>query len=409
MKLTTIACTNAKPKEKPYKLADGGGLYLLVNPNSSKYWRLKYRHLGKEKVLALGIFPLVSLADARDKRNDAKKLMMVRTDPAAAKKGEKRQAILNSEQTFEAIAREWHSKEIDRWKPIHGRSILQRLEHDVFADIGNRPIAEISASELLHTIKAIEKRGANEVARKTLRICGQVFKYAIITDRRPDSVNPAAALSGALKSYKKGHFAALDARDLPAFLKKLEMNVARLYPQTIRATRLLMLTFVRTSELIQAKWDEFDLEAREWIIPAERMKMAKEHIVPLSRQVVALLKEQKKLTGEWQWVFPSIAHPRKHMSNNTILGALKRMGYKGEMTGHGFRALAMSTIKEKLNYRHEVIDRQLAHAHRNSVDAAYDRAQFLPERRKMMQQWADYLHAVATDDKMQAKVLKIRG
>ena len=397
MKLTTIACTTAKPKEKPYKMADGGGLYLLVNPNGSKYWRLKYRHLGKEKVLALGIFPLVSLADAREKRNDAKKLVMTHTDPSEAKRGIKRRAILRAAQTFEAVAREWHTKEIDRWKPTHGKSILHRLELDVFADIGKRPIAEISASELLQTIKAIEKRGAHEIARKTLRICGQVFKYAIITDRRPDSVNPAAALSGALKSYKHGHYAALDAKDLPVFLKKLDRNEARLFPQTIRATRLLMLTFVRTSELIQAKWDEFDLEGKEWLIPAERMKMGKEHIVPLSLQVVSLLKKQKELTGEWQWVFPNVTHPRKHMSNNTILSGLKRMGYKGEMTGHGFRALAMSTIKEKLNYRHEVIDRQLAHAHRSNVDAAYDRAQFLPERRKMMQQWADYLDAVAND------------
>lgn len=391
VKLTNTACLNAKPKAKPYKLADGGGLYLLVNPNGAKYWRLKYRYLGKEKVLALGIYPLVTLADAREGRNAAKKQLMVRISPSAAKKGEKRQAILKAEQTFEAVAREWHSKRLDRWKPTHGKSILHRLELDAFPDIGGRPIADISASELLHTIKAIESRGANEVARKTLRICGQVFKYAIITDRRPDGSNPAAALVGALKSYKRGHYAALDAKDIPTFLKKLNSNEARLFPQTLRATRLLMLTFVRTSELIQATWDEFDLEGKEWIIPAERMKMGKEHIVPLSRQVVALLKEQKEMTGTWKWVFPSTTQPRKHMSNNTILSAIKRMGYNGEMTGHGFRALAMSTIKEKLDYRHEVIDRQLAHAHRNNVDAAYDRAQFLPERRKMMQEWADYL------------------
>ncbi len=400
MKLTNTTCLNAKPKVKPYKLADGGGLYLLVNPNGAKYWRLKYRYLGKEKVLALGIYPLVTLADAREGRATAKKQLMVHVSPSAAKKGEKRQAILKGEQTFKAVAREWHSKKLDSWKPTHGANILHRLELDAFPDIGSRPIAEISASELLHTIKAIENRGANEIARKTLRICGQVFKYAIITDRRPDSSNPAAALVGALKSYKRGHYAALDAKDLPTFLKKLDKNEARLYPQTMRATRLLMLTFVRTSELIQATWDEFDFDAKEWIIPAERMKMGKEHLVPLSKQVIALLKEQKELTGGWKWVFPNITHPKKHMSNNTVLSALKRMGYKGEMTGHGFRALAMSTIKERLNYRHEVIDRQLAHAHRNAVDAAYDRAQFLPDRRKMMQQWADYLDAAASDKKI---------
>ena len=345
----------------------------------------------------MGIYPLVTLADAREGRNAAKKLLMVNVSPSAAKKGAKRQAILKAAQTFEAVAREWHSKKLDSWKPTHGANLLHRLELDIFPDIGSRPIAEISASELLHTIKAIENRGAHEIARKTLRICGQVFKYAIITDRRTDGVNPAAALSGALKSYKRGHYAALDAKDLPTFLRKLDRNEARLLPQTMRATRLLMLTFVRTSELIQATWDEFDFDAKEWIIPAERMKMGKEHIVPLSRQVIALLKEQQELTGNWKWVFPNITHPKKHMSNNTVLSGLKRMGYKGEMTGHGFRALAMSTIKERLNYRHEVVDRQLAHAHRSNVDAAYDRAQFLPERRKMMQQWADYLDKSASE------------
>ena len=400
MKLTNTACHNAKPKPKPYKLADGGGLYLLVNPNGAKYWRLKYRYLGKEQSLALGIYPLVSLADAREGRTTAKKQLMVHVNPSAAKKGEKRQAILSAEQTFEAVAREWHRKKLDSWKPTHGSNILHRLVVDIFPDIGSRPIAEISASELLHTIKAIESRGANEIARKSLRICGQVFKYAIITDRRPDGSNPAASLVGALKSFKRGHYAALDTKDLPQFLKKLDKNEARLLPQTMRATRLLMLTFVRTSELIQATWDEFDLENKEWLIPAERMKMGKEHLVPLSRQVVALLKEQKELTGNWKFVFPNITHPKKHMSNNTVLSAIKRMGYNGKMTGHGFRALAMSTIKEKLNYRHEVVDRQLAHAHRSSVDAAYDRAQFLPERKKMMQEWANYLDAVAIEGKV---------
>jgi len=248
----------------------------------------------------------------------------------------------------------------------------------------------------IHNIRKIEVK-KDHFTRSGI---GEVFKYAIITDRRPDGSNPAAALVGALKSYKRGHYAALDAKDLPTFLRKLDKNEARLYPQTLRAMRLLMMTFVRTSELIQATWDEFDFEAKQWIIPASRMKMGKEHIVPLSKQVIALLKEQKELTGGWKWVFPNITHPKKHMSNNTILGALKRMGYKGSMTGHGFRALAMSTIKERLHYRHEVIDRQLAHAHRNSVDAAYDRAQFLPERRKMMQQWSDYLDVTATDKKV---------
>lgn len=396
--LTIIAVRNAKPKEKLYRLYDERGLYLEVMPNGSKYWRLKYRFNGKEKRLALGVYPEVSLAEARDKRDAARKLVAEGTDPSFAKKEEKRQRVLRSIHTFEAVARTWHKDHQVLWAPQYSANIIRRLELDVFPQIGNRPIAEITPLELLEAIKKIEKRGAYEVARRCLRLCGQIYKYAIpngLAER-----NLAADLTGALTPYKKTHFAALDIKELPGFLQALERNDARLYQQTRNAVRLLMLTFTRTRELIEATWDEFDLEEAIWEIPAERMKMRKPHIVPLSKQAVEILQAQKELAGKWKWVFPNQVRPVNSMSNNTVLFAIGRLGYKGKMTGHGFRALAMTTIKEKLGYRHEVVDRQLAHAHRNAVDAAYDRAQFLDERKKMMQEWANYIDAVASEGKV---------
>jgi integrase len=398
MPLTAIQCSNAKPKDKPYRLADSGGMYMEVMPNGSKYWRLKYRLLGKEKRLALGVYPAVSLAEAREGRDIAKKMIKAGEDPCFVKKEGRRQKVLNAEHTFKAVASEWHKAHLIRWSENYGKEIIHRLEQDVFPHIGNRPIADISPMELLDVIKKIEKRGALEAARRTLQLCGQVFKYAIphgLAER-----NPAPDIAGALAPYKRKHFAALEASDIPEFLQVLERNEARLFPQTRHAMHLLMLTFVRTSELIEATWDEFDLEAKEWAIPAERMKMRKPHLVPLSDQAIAILKAQKELTGQWKWLFPNRVRPIEPMSNNTILVALKRMGYKSRMTGHGFRALAMSTIKEKLGWRHEVVDRQLAHAHRNSVIAAYDRAEFWDDRKKMMQQWADYLDALANEGKV---------
>jgi integrase len=389
MKLTNTKCKNAKATEKSYKLFDGHGLYLEVMPNGSKYWRLKYRYLGKEKRLAFGVYPEVSLSEARKQRENARELLANATDPSEVRKAEKRNLLLNSENTFEAVAHEWYSQNLAKWSEKHAQTILLRLKNDIFPHVGSRPINDITAAELLSTIKLIEKRGAHEMARRARQYCGQVFRYAIITGRA--QINPAQHLQGALKPVKRGHYAALEAKDLPEFLETLHRNEARLFALTRFGVEMLLLTFVRTSELIKAKWSEFDLPRKTWTIPAERMKMGNSHIVPLSQQTIEILKEIKKLSSHRDWVFPSQKNPRKHMSNNTILLALKRMGYKGKTTGHGFRALAMSTIKEHLGYRHEVVDRQLAHAHRNEVDAAYDRAKFLPERKKMMQEWADYL------------------
>ncbi len=398
MPLTDLKCKAAKAQDKPYRLTDGGGMYLEVMPNGSKYWRLKYRLFGKEKRLALGVYPVVSLNEAREGREAAKRLIKKGEDPTFAKKEDKRIRTLRSEHTFEVIAREWHENRKDRWSEGYKKDLLNKLEIDIFPRIGSRPIAEISSMEMLEAIRKIENRGAYEVARRVLRTCSQIFKYAIATGKAER--NPAPDLTDALTPVKRTHFAALDAKELPDFLQALENNDARLYQQTRNAVKLLMLTFTRTTELIEATWDEIDLDNAQWEIPAERMKMRKPHIVPLSKQAIEILKEQKKMTGQWKWVFPNQVRPIKPMSNNTILFAIGRMGYKGKMTGHGFRALAMSTIKEKLGYRHEVVDRQLAHGHKNKVDAAYDRAQFLPERKKMMQEWSDFIDAVASEGKV---------
>lgn len=401
MKLSDKTCKAAKAQEKPYKLADGGGLYLEVMPNGSKCWRMKYRYLGKEKRLAFGVYPVISLADARTARDRAKKLLAQGIDPSGAKKEERREAIRNAENTFKAVALEWHEKQLSRWTPNHALNVTRRFEVDIFPFVGNRPIAEIDPPELLdEVLRRIEKRGALDVTARVKQICGQVFRYGIATGRCQR--DPTADLKGALKPNQTQHFACLDIKEMPEFLDKLEKNDARLFHRTRRAIRLLMLTFVRTNELISATWDEFDLDNALWEIPGWRMKMRNPHIVPLSRQAVALLREQKEETGHLNtpWVFPSQVRPKDPMSNNTILFAIGRMGYKKRMTGHGFRALAMSNIKEKLGYRHEVVDRQLAHAHKSKIDRAYDRAQFLDERTMMMQEWADFIDALASGGKV---------
>ncbi len=397
MKLTDTACRNAKPKDKPYKKADGGGLYLQVQSNGAKYWRMKYYFLGKEKLLALGIYPIVSLQEAREKRDNTKKLLDAGKDPSIVKKDKKRQTLERHKNTFEVIAREWHENQLARWSTNHGLNVMRRLEVDVFPYIGTRPISDITPPELLDVLRKIEKRGALDVTARVKQISGQVFRYGIATGKCER--DPSADLRGALKIGKTNHFATLDIKEVPEFLQVLERNHARLFPRTQRAIKALMLTFVRTGELINATWDEFDLDKAQWEIPGWRMKMRNPHIVPLSRQVVEILREQKEETGHLKtnWVFPNQVRPKDPMSNNTILFAIGRMGYKGKMTGHGFRALAMSNIKEKLGYRHEVVDRQLAHAQRSKVDRAYDRAQFLDERRKMMQEWADYVDKISQD------------
>lgn len=387
--LTDRACRNAQPKERPYKKADGDGMYLEVMPNGSKYWRMKYRHHGKEKRLAIGVFPEVGVNEARDKRLAARKMLASGTDPSFVKQEKRRMAALNAGNTFEVVAREWLEGYKEKLTEKTATSLLRRLSADIFPKLGHRPILEISAQELFQVVKQIEKRGAIEIANRTMQTCGQIFRYAIATGRAER--NPVPDLRGALKTRNRKHYTALALKDLPEFLQKMEANDARLYALTRLALRLIVLTFVRTSELIGARWEEIHFADKQWIIPAERMKMRQPHIVPLARQTLAIFEEIRRHSGNREHVFPNQADPRKHMSNNTILKALERLGYKHKATGHGFRALAMSTIKEKLKYRHEVIDRQLAHGKKSRTDAAYDRAQFLDDRTEMMQRWADFL------------------
>lgn len=394
MKLTNTACKNAQPREKPYKLTDGGGMYLYVMPTGAKYWHFKYRFGGREKRLAFGVYPDVSLQRAREKRLEARRLIDLEIDPGQEKKKRRRQRELDEANTFKVIAEEWMQHNTSAWSDNHRATVRRRLEMDIYPKIGSMPIKEINAPILLPVIQAIEKRAAHEVARRALQYCGQIFRYAIVTGRGERDVS--ADLKGALKPFKRGHYAAMEIEDLPDFLKVFHRNEARLFPQTMIAIELLMLTFVRTSELIKATWSEFNLEDKIWLIPESRMKMKRPHMVPLSDQAIELLIQLKKLNPPNRvHIFPSRSNPRNHMSNNTILVALGRMGYHGVHTGHGFRALAMSTIKEKLKYRHEVVDRQLAHAPRNQIDKAYDRAKYLDERIVMMQKWADYLDAAA--------------
>lgn len=395
MKLNDKQCRNAKAKDKPYKLSDGHSLFLHIMPDGAKHWRYRYRYLGKENMLSFGPYPLITLAEARDKREEARKLLLTGQDPSAVKKDIKRQALEEAKNTFRAVALEWHENQLDKWTPKHGVNVMRKLEMDIFPYIGSTPINKITPPMLLNDVlRKIEKRGALDTTARAKQICGQIFRYGIATGKCDR--DPSSDLRGALKVGKTKHFAALDIKEMPEFLQCLERNQARLFSRTQRAIRLLMLTFTRTTELIHAKWGEFDLEAGMWEIPAERMKMGNPHLVPLSKQAIAILKEQYAETGHLKtdWIFPSQNSPQTPMSNNTILFGIGRMGYKGRMTGHGFRALAMSTIKEKLGYRHEVVDRQLAHAPRSKVDRAYDRAQFLQDRVRMMQEWADYMEGI---------------
>ena len=389
--LSDAKARNAKPRAKSYKIADGEGLFLLIMPNGSKYWRLKYFLAGKEKTLALGVYPDTSLADARERRSQARKLLAAGKDPGEVKKEAKRLLVANSSNTFEAVAREWFEKRAHEWKPTSARCKRIYLENHILPKMARRPIAAITAPEVLELLRVIESRGTLDTARRVMQMCGQIFMYAIATGRVDR--NPVPDLRGALKTPIVKHHSFLQAIDLPAFLAKLETYDGGL--QTKLALRLLLLTFVRTNELRGAQWSEIDLEKAEWRIPAERMKMKELHIVPLARQAVDVLLELKKLNASFQYVFPNQHKPSATMSENTILYALYRMGYHSRATGHGFRSTA-STILNENEFRPDVIERQLAHGDRDRVRAAYNHAQYLSERRKMMQWWADYLDQVSS-------------
>ncbi|CEG55681.1 tyrosine-type recombinase/integrase [Legionella fallonii] len=391
MTLTVVEIKNAKPKEKPYKMADEKGLYLLINPNGSKLWKFKYRFAGVEKKLSFGAFPDVSLSAARDARDEARRQLTNTIDPGILKNSIKRSKKMAEENSFEAVAREWHAKFTPQWSKNHGERILIRFEQNIFPWLGKRPINEVTAPEILSALRRIENRGAVETAHRVSQICGQVFRYAIVIGKAER--NPAADLRGALAPVKQKHHASIID---PVEIGKL-LSATHDYRgsyTTKCALQLAPLFFVRPGELRRAEWVEFDLEKAEWRIPAEKMKMKEQHIVPLSTQSIEILKELHAYTGSGKYVFPSLRSSDRPMSENTVLAALRRLGYNSdEMTGHGFRSMA-STLLNEHGWNRDAIERQLAHAERNNIRAAYNYAEYLPERRKMMQWWADYLHSL---------------
>ena len=386
-KLTNVVIRQAKPKEKTYRLSDGKGLYIEIRPNGSKYWRMAYRFNDKQKTLALGVYPDLELSEARKGRKKARKLVKNGFDPVTEKHRVDAERKAASENSFEAIAREWHEIKKGEWSANHAVRILRWMETDLFPSVGKRPISEIKPAELLAVIKKIERRAALDVAKRQRARCERIFQYAIQTSRA--NYNPAADLVGVVKSEKVTHRPAMSQKALGPFLRELD-NYERIRPVTRLGLQLLILTFVRPGELRGAKWEEFDLEKKEWRIPAERMKMRTEHIVPLSSQAVAILKELKPITSRSEYLFPSDRSREKPMSENAFSYAMNRMGYQGKATPHGFRATA-STILNESGYKPDVIERQLAHIERNKVRAAYHRAEYLDDRRKMMQEWANYL------------------
>jgi integrase len=388
--LTDIAIRKAKPEKKPYKMTDGSGLYLLVN-KSGKYFRFDYRFAGKRKTLALGVYPDVKLSEARDKHVKARKLIRDGVDPGQQRKIEKLTKIKQAENNFQSIALDWFSRVKHVWTEGHARTVLSRLENNVFPLIGNRSIVDISAPELLAVLRLIESRGAIETAHRVKQVCGQIFRYAIATGRAER--DPSADLKGALQPAKPERMATItDPKKVGALMRAIDAYAGHLITRC--ALRLAPLVFVRPGELRHAEWDEIDFENAEWKIPAEKMKMRTPHIVPLSRQAVDVFLEVKPFTGKGRFVFPSLRTIERPMSENTVLGALRRLGYaKEEMSGHGFRAMA-STLLHENGWHSDLIERQLAHAERNSVRAAYNHAQHLPQRKEMMQWWADYLDLI---------------
>jgi len=399
MPLTDVACRNAscpagKARERFY---DANGMYLEVMPTGSKYWRLKYRFAGKEKRLALGPYPAVGLAQARIAREKARSQLRDLVDPAEVRKQAKLALRPEAEVSFESVARAWH----DHWRSSrsesHTQYVIRRLEADVFPVIGKLPIRQVTAPRLVTMAKLIEGRGALDIAKRSLQTCGQVLRYAVahgFIERNPGAdLKPGEVL----RTRSKTNYARVEAKDLPELLRKMAVYDGT--PYTRAALHLIALTFVRTTELIEAKWDEFDLDAAEWRIPAARMKMRTPHIVPLSHQAVDALRCLHELRRFSAYVFPGERDHERPMSNNTILKALERLGYKHRMTGHGFRGVA-STLLHEMSFPHAHIELQLAHQQRNAVSASYNHATYLPERRIMMQAWADHLDALRTGSRV---------
>ncbi|KWR80321.1 MULTISPECIES: tyrosine-type recombinase/integrase [Cupriavidus] len=391
--LTDTKIRNAKPRERSYKLFDGGGLYLEVMADGRKLWRFKYvRPSGAENRLGFGTYPGVTLAQARAQRDAARSHVADGKDPGAVKQDQRRAAKIAAGNSFEAVARDWHATQKESWSEVYAGKVIASLENDVFPVMGSTPIADIRAPAILDMLKKIEARGVRETTKRVLQRMRAVFQYGIVyglCDR-----NPATDIDSdvVLKAAPVQHMARVTLGEMPQLLRDIDAyegdKVTRL------ALQLMTLTFVRTTEMIQAQWCEIDEKKGEWLVPAERMKMRDPHVVPLSKQAVAVLKELREINGHRDYIFYSPRGKTGHISNNTMLYALYRMGYHSRMTGHGFRGLASTALNE-LGFRPDVIERQLAHVERNKVRAAYNHAQYLPERRQMMQAWANWLETTA--------------
>jgi integrase len=387
MALTDTAIRKAKPAERPIKLTDERGLYLLLKPNGSRWWRFDYRYGGKRKTLSMGVYPDVGLKDARDRRDEARKLLASDADPGENRKAVKAAKMEQAANSFEVITREWYTKYSTTWNASHGERIIRRFERDVFPWIGSKPIAELAAPELLAAVRRMENRGALETAHRALGNCGQVFRYAIATGRATRDIS--ADLRGALPPVKGEHFAAItEPKQVGALLRAMDGYTGS---QIVRcALRLAPLVFVRPGELRKAEWKDIDMDGAEWRYTVTKTNTP--HIVPLSLQAVEILKELQALTGRGRFVFPGARTNGRPMSDNAILAAMRRMGIdKEEMSGHGFRAMARTILDEVLGFRPDFIEHQLAHAVKDPNGRAYNRTAHLAERRKMMQQWADYL------------------
>ncbi len=387
MPLTVTSIRNARPAEKPIKLFDGGGLFLQVMPNGGKWWRLKYRFDGKEKLLSLGIFPDVGLKDARGRRDEARKQLAAHVDPSAHRKAVKSARATGAANSFEIIGREWLAKYAPTWAATHSSKVTARLEKDVFPSIGGRAISEITAPEVLSVLRRIEGRGALDTAHRVLQNCGQVFRYAVATGRAVR--DPCGDLRGALPPAKHVHFASITEPDEVAELLRAIEGFRGTFVVKC-ALQLAPMFFVRPGELRKALWADIDLEKAEWRYLVTKTRT--EHLVPLATQAVETLRELHALTGSRPNVFAG-RDPRKPMSEAAVNAALRRLGYdtRTEITGHGFRAMARTILHQDLGVAPEVIEHQLAHRVPDTLGTAYNRTKFIKERRAMMQRWADYL------------------
>ncbi|MEL4200781.1 integrase arm-type DNA-binding domain-containing protein [Klebsiella pneumoniae] len=393
MKLNARQVDTAKPREKAYQLADGAGLYPEVVPSGSRYWRMKYRFNGKEKRMAFGVYPAVSLAQARALRDEAKKKLAEGIDPSFAKKEEKLVRDVRLHNTFQAVALEWHGTKVSRWSEGYASDIIEAFNKDIFPYIGQQPVNEIKPLVLLNVLRRMESRGATEKAKKVRQRCSEVFRYAIVTGRA--EYNPAADLTTAMSGHESKHYPFLTVEELPDFFKALSGYTGS--PLIVLAARLLILTGVRTGELRGAFWSEFDLEKAVWEIPAERMKMKRPHLVPLSTQALEIVQQLKVMSGQYPLVFPGRNDPRKTMSEASINQVFKRIGYTGKVTGHGFRH-TMSTILHEEGFNTAWIETQLAHVDKNAIRGTYNHALYLEGRKEMMQWYGDYVDSCESNN-----------